>query len=83
MSSDHEVVAGAAQQVLYQLEAGEDANRRRDMADAIAEEALISHGGDVGRAVRVAIAAAFSMADNAGYDARRQASLSGRYDGAY
>ena len=28
-------------------------------------------------------AAAFSMADNAGHGAGRQASLSGRYDGAY
>ena len=77
------VTAAAAQQVLYQLEVGEDSDERRAMADAIADEVVDGRAGDMAAAVRVAIAAAFSLADNAGYGARRQASLSGRYDGAY
>lgn len=83
MIADRDIVRAAAQQTLYQLNAGEDADARAAMAAAIADQVLADARDDMKRAVRTAIAAAFSMADNAGYGARRQASLSGRYDGAY
>ena len=83
MSADRDVVQSAAEQTLYQLGVGEDADAGAAMAAAIADEVLADAGDDMKRAIRTAIAAAFSMADNAGYGARRQASLSGRYDGAF
>ncbi|MDE2812032.1 MAG: hypothetical protein OXM01_03355 [Gemmatimonadota bacterium] len=83
MIADRDIVRAAAQQTLYQLGVGEDADARVAMAAAIADQVLADAGDDMKRAVRTAIAAAFSMSDNAGYGARRQASLSGRYDGAY
>ena len=83
MSSKREVIRGAVLQVFWQLRYGEDADGRGRIADAIADNILERRDVGLEGAVRLAIAAAFSSANDGEHGAKRQASMAGRYDGAF
>ena len=77
-----QVVRAAVMQTLWQLRYGKDDGERGTVADEIVKEALAAKD-NVPDAVGVAIAAAFSLSDDAGHGDRRQAGMSGRYDGGF